>query len=109
LSLPCSLSKRVLDVDRAELKPPRALPPIIHYSAAEPFTKYEMCLVFAKILGLPHGHIVPDAKGEAAVTRPRESQLHVGETEALGVEGGLGCEGFEEWWEEYLKAGQSSG
>ncbi|EKM54409.1 uncharacterized protein PHACADRAFT_258235, partial [Phanerochaete carnosa HHB-10118-sp] len=41
------------------LPPTKAIPPILHYSAEEPFTKYEMCLVFAKILGLPHGHIVP--------------------------------------------------
>ena len=39
----------------------RALPPIIHYSAEEPFTKYEMCLVLAKLLGLPHTHITPQA------------------------------------------------
>ena len=37
------------------------LPPVIHYSAEEPFTKYEMCLIFARILGLPHAHIIPDA------------------------------------------------
>ena len=37
------------------------LPPIIHYSAEEPFTKYEICLVFARVLGLPHAHIIPDA------------------------------------------------
>lgn len=40
----------------------RQIPPIIHYSAEEPFTKYEMCLVFAKLLGLPHEHIIPDAE-----------------------------------------------
>ena len=37
------------------------LPPVIHYSAEEPFTKYEICLVLARILGLPHAHIIPDA------------------------------------------------
>jgi S-adenosylmethionine synthetase len=37
------------------------LPPVIHYSAEEPFTKYEICLVFARILALPHTHIIPDA------------------------------------------------
>lgn len=36
------------------------LPPVIHYSAEEPFTKYEICLVFARILDLPHEHIIPD-------------------------------------------------
>lgn len=83
-----------------------SIPPILHYSAAEPFTKYEMCLVFAKILGLGHEHIVPDAdppKGDAATTRPRDCQLYTKETEDLGVEGGMGLSLFEEWWTEHLK------
>ncbi|KDQ58675.1 hypothetical protein JAAARDRAFT_206541 [Jaapia argillacea MUCL 33604] len=82
------------------------LPPIIHYSAPEPFTKYEMALVFSKILGLPHDHIIPDAEpptGEAATTRPRDCQLYTLETEELGVEGGLGWTPFEEWWTQYLE------
>lgn len=81
------------------------IPPILHYSAAEPFTKYEMCLIFAQILGLPHKHIIPDSeapKGDAAVGRPRDCQLYTRETEDL-VEGGLGWNGFQEWWTEYLK------
>ncbi|KAK7437900.1 hypothetical protein VKT23_018335 [Stygiomarasmius scandens] len=82
----------------------KPLPPILHYSAAEPFTKYEMCLIFAKILGLPHSHIIPDAeppKGEAAVSRPKDCQLYTRETEDLI--GDLGLSLFEEWWTEYLK------
>lgn len=46
----------------AALPSSRAIPPILHYSAAEPFTKYEMCLIFAKILGVPRGHIIADAE-----------------------------------------------
>ncbi|KAJ3783422.1 hypothetical protein GGU10DRAFT_360937 [Lentinula aff. detonsa] len=90
----------------SEFKQSTAIPPILHYSAAEPFTKYEICLVFAKILNLPHGHIVPDSeapKGDSATTRPRDCQLYTKETEDLGVEGGLGLTLFEEWWSEYLK------
>ncbi|KAJ4473074.1 hypothetical protein J3R30DRAFT_3659398 [Lentinula aciculospora] len=90
----------------SESKKTIIIPPILHYSAAEPFTKYEMCLVFAKILNLPHGHIVPDSeapKGDSATTRPRDCQLYTKETEVLGVEGGLGLTLFEEWWMEYLK------
>ncbi|KAJ3716817.1 hypothetical protein DFJ43DRAFT_1134532 [Lentinula guzmanii] len=90
----------------SEFKRSTAIPPILHYSAAEPFTKYEICLVFAKILNLPHGHIVPDSeapKGDSATTRPRDCQLYTKETEDLGVEGGLGLTLFEEWWSEYLK------
>ncbi|KZW03564.1 NAD(P)-binding protein [Exidia glandulosa HHB12029] len=84
----------------------KPLPPIIHYSAGEPFTKYEMCLIFSKILGLPHEHIIPDAeppKGDAATTRPRDSQLSTEETVLLGIDGGLGYNGFEEWWTAHLK------
>ncbi|KAL0578224.1 hypothetical protein V5O48_003761 [Marasmius crinis-equi] len=81
------------------------IPPILHYSAAEPYTKYEMCLTFAKILGVPHGHINPDAeppKGASAASRPRDCQLSTKETEELGIEGGLGLSIFEEWWTAYL-------
>ncbi|KAF5345944.1 hypothetical protein D9758_011432 [Tetrapyrgos nigripes] len=80
------------------------IPSILHYSGAEPFTKYEMCLIFAKILGLPHGHIIPDAeppKGEGATSRPKDCQLYTKETEDLV--GDLGLSLFEEWWTEYLK------
>jgi len=83
------------------------LPPVIHYSAAEPFTKYEMTLVFASILGLPHTHIIPELEPPNDGTpRPRNTQLSVLETEELGVEGGLGCCGFEEWWTSYFLATQ---
>jgi len=88
----------------------KPIPPILHYSAAEPFTKYEICLVFSKILGIPHGHITPDAEpptGEGATTRPRDCQLYTRETEDLGIpeegDGGpLGLSLFEEWWSTYL-------
>jgi S-adenosylmethionine synthetase len=82
------------------------IPPILHFAGDEPFTKYEICLTFAKILGLPHKHIIPDDSpptGEGATTRPRNCQLYTKETEDLGVEGGLGLSLFEEWWTERLK------
>ena len=84
----------------------RPLPHIIHYSGAEPFTKYEICLIFSQILGVPHAHIVPDADpptGLGATTRPRDCHLDCTETEALQIEGGLGLTGFEEWWTEQLE------
>jgi len=84
----------------------KPIPTILHYSAAEPFTKYEMCLIFAKILGLPHTHIIPDAEpptGAGATTRPRDCKLYTKETEDLGLEDGLGLSLFEEWWTGYLK------
>jgi S-adenosylmethionine synthetase len=65
-----------------------------------------MCLIFAKILQLPHAHIIPDAEaptGAGATTRPRDCKLYTQETEDLGLEDGLGLSLFEEWWAEYLK------
>ncbi|KAG8848545.1 hypothetical protein FRB96_001072 [Tulasnella sp. 330] len=82
----------------------KKLPSILHYSAAEPFTKYEICLIFSKILSLPHDHIIPDAeepKGEAAVSRPRNCMLStkvIDDVLQMDVEAGL----FEEWWTTYL-------
>ncbi|KAI0093052.1 hypothetical protein BDY19DRAFT_882653, partial [Irpex rosettiformis] len=94
----------------SSLPPTHPIPPILHYSAEEPFTKYEMCLVFAKILGLPHEHIIPDAEpytGAAATTRPRDCHLYTRETEDLLADyGGLGWTPFEEWWEQHLKETQ---
>lgn len=84
----------------------KPIPAILHYSGAEPFTKYEICLIFSKILGVPHGHIIPDAElpsGPGATTRPRDCQLDTRETEDLNVDGGLGLSLFEEWWTEHLK------
>ncbi|KAF9482331.1 NAD(P)-binding protein [Pholiota conissans] len=81
------------------------IPPILHYSSDEPYTKYEICLTFAKILGLPHKHIIPDSEpptGAGATTRPRDCQLYTKETEAL-LGGDLGLSLFEEWWTEALK------
>ena len=63
-----------------------------------------MCLVFSKILGLPHEHIIPDdAEPVGATNRPKNTQLYTQETENLGIEGGLGLSLFEEWWTDYLK------
>jgi len=82
----------------------RPIPRIMHFSAPEPYTKYEIVLLFASVLGLPHNHVIaddsdPNKKGET--TRPRDCKLDTRETEVLldGVPGGvLGCVGFDEWW-----------
>lgn len=82
------------------------VPRILHYSGAEPFTKYEMCLVFSQILGVPHKHIIADTDaptGIGATSRPRDCHLDCRETEALRIEGAMGLTGFEEWWTKRLR------
>lgn len=79
-----------------------SLPPILHYSANEPFTKYDMCKIFANILGLSLDHIKPVSTpptGPGATTRPYNCHLSTAETEKLLP---LQCSGFRQWWEEYL-------
>lgn len=84
------------------------LPRIVHFSASEPYTKYEMVLIFAALLGHSVEHIVPDDTDPSAkdgVLRPRDCKLDTRETEALigGPTGGvLDCVLFEEWWKEEL-------
>jgi len=96
----------VLDVARFLVRmtgvSPPAIPHILHYSAQEPYTKYEICLLFAKILQLPVGHIIPDdaaPQGNDPLTRPKNCKLHTKESEEMV---GLDTTGFEEWWTERL-------
>src|SRR5258708_16769382 len=94
------------------------LPPILHFTAREPYTKYEICLVLAAHSNppLPHGHIVPDDK-EPVITaggvgRPRDCQLDVRIIEDPVEKGGLGMnvetQGFKEWWVVELSGGGAS-
>jgi len=81
----------------------KPLPPILHYSGLEPYTKYEICLIMAKILNVPHEHIKPDAEApppSQAASRPKNCQLSLDVLEALGVE--IGGRDFVSWWQEYL-------
>ncbi|KAF8310946.1 NAD(P)-binding protein [Clavulina sp. PMI_390] len=85
------------------------LPPILHFSAAEPYTKYEMCVLLASLHTPPlaHTHIVPDASEPVippgGVGRPKDCHLAVDEEwKAAGLqdslEVGMYVGGFEEWW-----------
>ena len=89
------------------------LPPILHYSAAEPYTKYEICLILAQLSQpkpLDHAHIIPDEAEPViplgGVGRPKDCRLSVSVIEKPVSEGGLGMDvlatGFREWWEEEL-------
>lgn len=89
----------------AQQKKKDALPPTIHYTANEKFTKYEICLVLASLVGVDHGHIKPDAeepKPEAAVSRPKDCKLSTKVIEeTLGME--VNARPFKEYWAGVLK------
>ncbi|KAH7923437.1 NAD(P)-binding protein [Leucogyrophana mollusca] len=82
------------------------LPPILHYSGEEKFTKFEMCEIFARILNLKIDHIKADSAaptGAGATSRPRDCHLDTSGTKKL-VGGDLGCSPFETWWKQYLSS-----
>lgn len=79
---------------------------VVHYSADECLTKYNICEIFGKILNLPISHIIRDNSVPAdAVTRPRDCHLSTEET--VELVGELGCSDFEDWWTKYLTSAQT--
>lgn len=81
------------------------LPAIIHFSAQNPYTKYEMTRLIAHYLDLPIGHVIPDTTDPAtlpdqAVLRPGNTQLSVDALEDMGIRAEEE-KGFEQWWREW--------
>lgn len=82
----------------------KRLPKILQFSAEERMTKYEMCQVLARILGVEIPAMVPNRKGNdpgAAVQRPFNTKLSTKVLADLGIN--LHAQKFEQWWREALK------
>jgi dTDP-4-dehydrorhamnose reductase len=79
-------------------------PEILHFSASEAMTKYDMAIKFGEILGVDTSHLVRvDEVDEATqVSRPRDCRLDCGRLGELGI--GVNCVKFEAWWRRYLRA-----
>lgn len=79
-------------------------PEVLHFSASEKMTKYDMAVKFAEILGVPTDHLVrvDSIDEKVAVSRPRDCQLDVGRLKELGVN--VQSVNFEFWWRRHLKA-----
>lgn len=84
------------------------LPPLLHFSAAEPMTKYDMCLAMAAAWEAACGvkvatdHLVPEQTPDpnATTQRPGNCQLDTQASAALGLP--MECVAFATWWREYL-------
>lgn len=77
-----------------------AIPPILHFSAMEAMTKYDMCLVMARSLRAAGeeaetDHLEPEYKVDpsAATTRPRHCKLDLSVIKSIGVD--VECVSFE--------------
>lgn len=77
-----------------------AIPPILHFSAMEAMTKYDMCLVMARSLRAAGeeaetDHLEPEYEidASAATTRPRHCKLDLSVIKSIGVN--VDCVSFE--------------
>lgn len=103
-SNPSHTSQALISHDSIDHSKP--LPPIVHFSAQKPYTKYEMTRLIASYLDLPITHVIPDSTDPSTlpnqtVLRPGNTQLSV---EALENEVGISAKeekGFESWWREW--------
>ncbi|KAB8360798.1 hypothetical protein FH972_024532 [Carpinus fangiana] len=78
---------------------------ILHFSAEERMTKFEICETLAGILGLELGQMRANEQGNdpaASVQRPYDCHLSTAELQELGVD--VRAQKFEPWFRRYLRA-----
>ncbi|EON63055.1 hypothetical protein W97_02282 [Coniosporium apollinis CBS 100218] len=83
------------------------LPRILHFSSEDRMTKYQMCEVFAEILGAPMGGLEryrPDEEEaqKEGIKRPYDCHLDTTELRELGVN--VSTMDFTGWWRRELRA-----
>ena len=77
----------------------------LQFSAEERFTKYEICQVFADIMGLPLGQMVANKEGNdpnATVQRPYDCHLNTSALLKLGID--VQAHDFRNWWKWHVRA-----
>ena len=75
------------------------IPRILQFSSEDKMTKYDMCKVFAEILGFPTDGIAPDKPNEdatSAVKRPYDCHLDTSVLKDLGIP--IHTTDFKTWW-----------
>lgn len=86
----------------------KELPPILQFSGSQghPVTKYDICITFARILGIDGVETLlePVRQGNlpGETRRPRDCHLSNSKLESLGIDAGEE-QSFESWFKEYLK------
>lgn len=91
----------LLDISEHYLSSPDKadLPKILHFSSEDKFTKYEICQLFAEIMGLPLSNMVPNTEGNdptASVQRPYDCHLSSQVLRDLSI--ATSTMDFAGWW-----------
>jgi S-adenosylmethionine synthetase len=82
-----------------------SLPQILQFSSEDKFTKFEICELFAEIMGLPLDGMVPNAEGNdphSSVQRPYDCHLSTQALIDLGIN--TSTMNFQGWWRREVKA-----
>jgi dTDP-4-dehydrorhamnose reductase len=75
------------------------LPTILQFSSEDRLTKYQICEIFAEIMGLPMAGLVANKEGndpKAAVQRPYDTHLSTRSLKELGID--VSTMDFKAWW-----------
>lgn len=81
------------------------LPKVLQFSSEDKFTKYEICELFADIMGTPLRGMKPNAEGndpKAAVQRPYDCHLSTQALKDLGID--TNTMDFKGWWRREMRA-----
>lgn len=76
-----------------------SLPKILQFTSEDCMTKYEMCVMFADILGVPMEGMERNKEGNdpaAKVQRPYDTHLSTEELKGLGIN--VVTQDFKAWW-----------
>ncbi|KAK9469388.1 hypothetical protein V1512DRAFT_200834 [Lipomyces arxii] len=93
----------ITDLSVMLLDKPDTVPPILHFSASQKFTKYDICKIFGELLGVPIFHLKPVNTNDHAqhgVMRPYDCYLSSKKLESLGVS--IKTADFVQWWRKEL-------
>ena len=82
-----------------EIKTRHELPKILQFSSEDRFTKYQICQLFAEIMGLPLDGMKAEKAGNdpnAKVQRPYDTQLSTKALRDIGIN--VRTQEFGAWW-----------
>ncbi|KAH6724677.1 putative methionine adenosyltransferase 2 subunit beta [Leptodontidium sp. MPI-SDFR-AT-0119] len=82
-----------------------SLPKILQFSSEDKMTKYEICEIFAEIMGLPLDGMVANTEGNdpnASVQRPYDCHLSTKALKDIGVP--VATQDFKGWWRREARA-----
>ena len=108
------LARRYLDAQRGQQQQQQqqqtTLPRIVQFSAEEPYTKYQICLILGEIMGFSMDNMKPikpddddDDEKEVSVKRPYDCHLSTKELKDIGVN--IQAMDFKSWWYVYISPG----